>query len=72
MHLAAASCASRLDALSTGDLDSWLVVGGSRAHTLLDLASHGEESLLDIAGVLGRRLKERNTERIGELLIQCQ
>lgn len=35
---------------------------------VLDLLRHGQESLLDIGGVLGRSLQERNTELIGEFL----
>ena len=68
-NLAAATCASRLDTLSTSDLDSWLVVCGGGTHALLDLACHGEESLLDVAGVLGRGLEEWDTERVGKLLL---
>ena len=45
------------------------VVGGdAAAHALLDLASHGQEGLLDVAGVLGRRLEEGDTKTVGEFL----
>ena len=37
-------------------------------HTRLDLAGHGEESLFNIGGSLGRSFKELNTERVRELL----
>lgn len=45
-----------------------LVVGGGGAHALLDLAGHGQEGLLDVARVLGRSLKERNTQAVSEFL----
>lgn len=45
------------------------VVGGGSAHTLLDLPGHSQESLLDIAGVLGRGLEEWNTQAVGEFLL---
>lgn len=54
--------------MAAGDLDSWLVVGGGRAHALLDLASHGEEGLLDVGCVLGRGFEEWDTEVIGQVL----
>lgn len=44
------------------------VVGSSGTHALLDLPGHGQESLLDVAGVLGRGLEEGNTQAVGELL----
>lgn len=44
------------------------VVGGGGAHTLLDLPGHGQEGLLDVAGVLGRGLEEWNAQAVGELL----
>lgn len=47
------------------------VIGGRCTHALLDLASHGQESLLDIAGVLGGGLEERNTEAVSKLLVAC-
>jgi hypothetical protein len=51
------------------DLDVGLsVVGGSGAHPLLDLARHCQESLLNIAGILGRRLEEGNSQAISEFL----
>lgn len=45
-----------------------LVVGRRRTHALLDLASHGQESLLDVAGVLGRGLEEWDAQAVGEFL----
>lgn len=45
------------------------VVARSRgAHALLDLASHGQESLLDVAGVLGGGLEEGDTQVVSEFL----
>lgn len=35
---------------------------------VLDLLRHGQEGLLDVGGLLGRRLEERDGERVGELL----
>lgn len=45
------------------------VVGGGSAHTLLDLPGHSQESLLDVAGVLGRGLEEWNAQAVSELLL---
>ena len=44
------------------------VVRCCAAHALLDLAGHGEESLLDVAGVLGRGLEEGDAQAVGEFL----
>lgn len=66
--LTAATRGAGLDSLSARDLDGWLVIGGGRAHALLDLAGHGQESLLDVGGVLGGGLKEWDTEVISEVL----
>jgi len=53
------------------NLDAGLgVVGCCCAHALLDLACHGEESLLDVASVLGGGLEEWDTEAVGEFLWQ--
>lgn len=52
-RLAAAARAAGLHALTLANLNRRLVVDGGVAHTLLDLASHGQESLLDVARVLG-------------------
>ena len=56
--------------MAGGDVDVGLrVVGGNAAaHALLDLAGHGQEGLLDVAGVLGRRLEEGDAEAVGEFL----
>lgn len=54
--------------MSAADLHGWLVVGGGRAHALLDLAGHGEEGLLDVAGVLSGGFEEWDTEVIGQVL----
>lgn len=66
--LTAATRGSGLDSLSARDLNGWLVVGGGRAHALLDLAGHGQESLLDVGGVLGGGLEEWDAEVVGEVL----
>lgn len=66
--LAAAAGRSRRHALSGSDLHRGLVVGRRRAHPLLDLASHGQEGLLDIAGVLGRGLEEGDAKAVSEFL----
>ena len=58
MHLAAPAATAGLHALALADLDCGLVVDGGVAHALLDLAGHGEEGLLDVARVLGRRFEE--------------
>lgn len=55
--------------VSWADLHIWLgVVGRRAAHAFLDLTSHGQESLLDIAGILGGRLEEGNSQAVGEFL----
>lgn len=67
-HLAAATGSAGLHALTLPDLHGWLVVDGRVAHALLDLTSHGQEGLLDVAGVLGRGLEERDAQAVRELL----
>jgi hypothetical protein len=52
------------------NVDLLFVLGGRAAHSLLDLAGHGQEGLLNIGSVLGRGLKEWDTKRVGELLRQ--
>ena len=55
--------------MAGANLDTGLGVGsGLRAHALLDLSRHGQESLLNVGSVLGRGLKEGNAERVRELL----
>jgi hypothetical protein len=44
------------------------VVRRRAAHALLDLACHSQESLLNVAGILGRGLKEGNAQAVGEFL----
>jgi len=58
------------DAVAGSDVDArFRVVGGdAAAHSLLDLTSHCQESLLDVAGVLGRGLQEGDSEAVGEFL----
>lgn len=67
-NLAAATGAAGLHTLALADLHGGLVVDSGVAHALLDLASHGEESLLDVAGVLGGCLEEGDAEAVCELL----
>lgn len=66
--LTAATSCSLVYALSSSHLYSWFVVRGSSSHAFLDLASHREESLFNIAGVLGGRLEEGNAKAISEFL----
>lgn len=68
MHLAAAAGAAGLHALALADLHGGLVVDSGVAHALLDLAGHGEEGLLDVAGVLGGGLEEGDAEAVCEFL----
>ena len=51
-----------VDTLARTNVDSGLVVDGGVAHTFLDLAGHGQESLLDVGCVLGRGLEEWDAE----------
>lgn len=55
-------------------MHAWFRVVGSRgAHALLDLASHGQESLLNVAGVLGGGLEEGDAQAVSEFLEEgCQ
>lgn len=54
--LAAAAAGAALHALALSDGHCGLIVDGCGAHALLDLAGHGQESLLDVGGALRRRL----------------
>ena len=67
-NLAAATRAARLHALPLADLHGGLVVDSCVAHALLDLAGHGQEGLLDVAGILGGSLEEGDAEAVCELL----
>lgn len=67
--LAAAATRGVGDAVARADLNTRLGVGGGlRAHALLDLPGHGQESLLDVGSVLGRGLEERDAEAVSKLL----
>lgn len=67
--LTAAAVRVVADALAATDLDTrFRVVGGGSAHALLDLAGHGKESLLNVAGVLGGSLEERDSKAVSEFL----
>lgn len=67
-RLAAAASRSGLYALALADLDGGLVVDGGGTHALLDLPSHGQESLLDVGSVFRRRLQEGDANAVGEFL----
>lgn len=70
-RLAAAVAGAGRHAVAGADLDVWLgVVGGCSSHALLDLPGHGQESLLDVAGVLGRSLEEWDAQAVSELLFR--
>ena len=70
MGLAAAAVIVVADALALSNLHAGLgVVCCGSTHALLDLAGHGKEGLLDIAGVLGRGLEERDSQAVGKLLL---
>ena len=59
-------------ALAGADLDALLgCVRRVGTHALLDLASHGEESLLDVGGRLGGCLEEGNSKAVGKFLQIC-
>jgi len=70
LHLAASLVL--LDLLSTEWESSLSTLGARRCwlglHSGLDLAGHGQESLLDIVSSLGRCLEELDSEALGELL----
>lgn len=66
--LTAAASATLVDALALANVHGGLVVDSGVAHAFLDLAGHGQESLLDIGCVLGRCLEEWDAEGIGEFL----
>lgn len=66
--LAAPTSTARLHTLTLSDLHRRLVVDGRVAHALLDLACHGQEGLLDVAGVLGGGLEEGDAEAVREFL----
>lgn len=70
-HLAAATASLLLNVLAK-TLDRRLATGSRshrvRAHAVLDLLRHGQESLLNVGRVLGRRLEEGNVELVGERL----
>jgi hypothetical protein len=68
LPLAAAATGSVLHALALSDGDCGLGVGGCGTHALLDLAGHGEESLLDVGGALCGGLEEGDAEAVCELL----
>lgn len=68
LSLTTSTTAARLYVLSLADLYRGLAVHGSVAHTLLDLACHCQEGLLDVARVLCRCLEEGDTQAVRELL----
>lgn len=60
-----------MNALTLTDAYSWLVVDGRVTHTLLYLARHCQKGLLDVGGVLGRRLEEGDAEAVCEFLFMA-
>lgn len=66
----AASSLVGVDLLSLAGLDC--LFGGAlnflASHPLLDLLCHGQESLLNVGGVLGGGLQEGDCQRVGEFL----
>ena len=59
---------TRLHSLALSNLHCRLVVRCGRPHPLFNLASHCQESLLNVARILRGRLKERNAQRISKFL----
>ena len=51
------------------DLDGGFVVDSRGSHALLDLPSHSQESLLDVAGVLCRGLQEWDADAVSKFLM---
>lgn len=74
IHLTAAAVGRVTDTLALANVHAGFRVVGSRgAHALLDLASHGQESLLNVAGVLGGSLEEWDAQAVSEFLERgCQ
>lgn len=68
VYLAAAACRSRLNTLALTDLHSWLVVDGGSPHALFDLPCHRQEGLFNVRGILGRGLKEWDSQAVGKFL----
>lgn len=69
IHLTAAAVGRVADTLALANVHAGFRVVGSRgAHALLDLASHGQESLLNVAGVLGGSLEEWDAQAVSEFL----
>lgn len=58
------------DAVAGSDVDASfrVISSNTAAHPLLDLTGHCEESLFDVASILGRGLEEGDTKAVGELL----
>ena len=50
------------------DINDMTLLWCCRCHLLLDLRSHGNESIFNIAGTLSRGLNEGNAQRIRKLL----
>jgi hypothetical protein len=69
-NLAAAASGSRLYALALADLHSWFVVHSRRAHPLLDLPCHRQESLLDVGSILRGSFQEGDADAVGEFLFR--
>merc|ERR1712093_107168 len=69
--LTAATGRSWLHTLTLSNLYRRLVVCCGSTHSLLDLAGHSQESLLNIGCVLSRRLEEWNAKAVSEFLCNC-
>lgn len=52
------------------DLHGGLVVDSGRAHPLLDLSGHGQESLFDVGRILCGGFQEGDSKAVGELLLK--
>lgn len=66
--LAATAAGPALHTLALSNRHCGLVVNGCGAHALLDLAGHGQESLLNVGSALRRCLEEGNAKAIREFL----
>jgi len=53
VRLAASVSGTRVDRLSSRNVNFLFVALSGGSHTLFDLSGHGQESLFDVGGVLG-------------------
>lgn len=66
--LTASACGTRLNALSLPNLYCRFVIDSRGAHTFFDLSGHSQEGLLNVRGILGRGLEERDAEAVCKFL----